>query len=416
MTVRVNKQPFNLREKLSELERPIGLKGNELIRAETTQEARSIAGISNGRKNILYNGDFKIAQRDPDGTRQGAENGYLTVDRWYIYNNAGGSNITHGRDSDVPDEGYSYSYKFDTTGGSPPSTNSNYIMLRQYIEVLDVKHLAFGTTKAKSLTMSFWFKSNHSGSITWNQMIQNGSTQRQISRQVQVIGDDAWHKYEMIIPGDIDGGAIQSNVSGNAENYSGLYFDLIFWTYNGWTGGSRLNDTWQNNVSNQRAYGHVNLLNGANQYVKITGIQLETGKNATEFEHRSYTEELALCQRYFYKLGGAASRSIGFAYTPATSEIAVTTHHPVPMRVDPGVSLRGDNHQSITTDKFRFRYEGNNNIVLPSSGVGINVTQMTTEGGSFWFNGMSHGLTKTGEIRTNESNTGEAYIAFNSEL
>ena len=225
MTVRVNKQPFNIREKLSELERPIGVKGNELMRAETAQDARDLAGISNGRKNILYNGDFKIAQRDT-GTQSGSANGYLTVDRWYIYNNAGSSNITHGRDSDVPDEGYSYSYKFDTTGGSPPTTDSNYIMLRQYIEVLDLKHLAFGTPKAKSLTMSFWFKSNHSGSITWNQMIQNGSTQRQITRQVQVIGDDAWHKYEMTIPGDTAGGAIQSNAAGNADNYSGLYFDL----------------------------------------------------------------------------------------------------------------------------------------------------------------------------------------------
>jgi hypothetical protein len=248
-------------------------------------------------------------------------------------------------------------------------------------------------------------------------MIQTGApTQRQISRQVQVIGDGAWHKYEMTIPGDTAGGAIQSSAAGNAENYSGLYFDLIFWIYTGWTNGSRFNDTWQNNVTGERAVGHVNLLNGANQYVKITGIQLETGKNATEFEHRSYTEELALCQRYFYKLGGAASRSIGFAYTPSTSEIAVTTHHPVPMRIDPGVSLRDDNFATITPNYFRFRYAGNNNFVLPSSGVGINVFQMTTEGGSFWFNGMAHGLTIPGEIRTNESNTGESYVAFNSEL
>ena len=60
MTVRVNKQPFNIREKLSELERPIGVKGNELMRAETLQDVRDLASISNGRKNILYNGDFKI--------------------------------------------------------------------------------------------------------------------------------------------------------------------------------------------------------------------------------------------------------------------------------------------------------------------------------------------------------------------
>ena len=336
MTVRVNKSSFNIREKLSELERPIGLKGSELMRSETVQEARNVAGVSNGRKNILYNGDFKIAQRD-SGTQSGADNGYLTVDRWYVYNNAGSSNITHGRDSDVPDEGYSYSYKFDTTGGSPPTTNSNYIMLRQYIEVHDVKHLAFGTPKAKSLTMSFWFKSNHSGTITWNQMIQNGSTQRQISRQVQVIGDSAWHKYEMTIPGDTAGGAIQSSASGNAENYSGLYFDLIFWTYTGWTNGSRFNDTWQNNESSERAVGHINLLNGANQYVKITGIQLETGKNATEFEHRSYGEELALCERYFQLLTTENEELLGVGYVQNSTSVYVVSLFRTTMRTVPTI-------------------------------------------------------------------------------
>jgi hypothetical protein len=415
MSVSVTKSGFNVREKLKQLQKPIGLKGSELMRAETVQEARNVAGVSNGRKNILYNGDFKIAQRN-SGTVSGTSNtGYVTVDRWFVYNSAGGSNISHGRDADVPNEGFSYSYKYNVTTAAPNS-NNNYLMLRQYIEVLDVKHLAFGTPKAKSLTMSFWIKSNHSGTITWNQMIQNGSTQRQISRQVQVIGDSAWHKYEMTIPGDTAGGAIQSSAAGNAENYAGLYFDLIFWTESNWSSGSELNTTWQNNISGERAVGHVQMLTKLNDYLNITGIQLEVGRNATEFEHRSYTEELALCQRYFYKLGGAATRSIGFAYTPSTAEIAVTTHHPVPMRIDPGVSLRDDNFASITPNYFRFRYEGNNNFVLPSSGVGINVTQMTTEGGSFWFNGMSHGLTKTGEVRTNETNTGESYVAFNSEL
>lgn len=341
MTVRIAKQPIDLRSKLSELERPIGLKGNELMKSETAQEARNVAGISNGRKNLLYNGDFKIAQRD-SGTQSGADNGYLTVDRWYVYNNAGSSNITHGRDSDVPDEGYSYSYKFDTTGGSPPTSNSNYIMLRQYIEVLDVKHLAFGTPKAKSLTMSFWFKSNHSGTITWNQMIQNGSNQRQISRQVQVIGDGAWRKYEMTIPGDTAGGAIQSSVTGSADNYSGLYFDLIFWVYTGWTNGSRFNDTWQNNVSGERSVGHVNLLNGSNQYVKITGVQLEVGKNATEFEHRSYGEELALCKRYYQRMGDTATNEIVLGgYSVSGSTIYHSIQLPVEMRAVPTLTQVG---------------------------------------------------------------------------
>ncbi len=405
MTVRVNKDSFNLREKLSELERPIGLKGSELMRSETAQEARNVAGISNGRKNILYNGDFKIAQRDA-GTQSGSASGYLTVDRWYIYNTAGGSNITHGRDSDVPDEGYSYSYKFDTTGGSPPTSNSNYIMLRQYIEVSDVKHLAFGTLKAKSLTMSFWFKSNHSGTITWNQMIQNSTTQRQISRQVQVHGDGAWHKYEMTIPGDIAGGAIQSSAAGNAENYSGLYFDLVFWSYTGWTNGSRFNDTWQNNVSGERAVGHINLLNGSNQYVKITGVQLEVGRNATDFEHRFIGEELALCQRYFWQpvtsqfaaSAAATWGAMGISYSANSYYIPV--QFPTAMRIPPSVGGDGTwrsrrNNVNTFTPSFGIHGSGNvNGCILGFTGGSISAAQ------AFWF----------------EAHSTDANLFFNAEL
>ena len=336
MTVRVNKSSFNIREKLSELERPIGLKGSELMRSETAQEARDLAGIRNGRKNILYNGDFKIAQRNSGVVSGTSNSGYVTVDRWFVYNNAGGSNISHGRDADVPNEGFSYSYKYNVTTAAPNS-NSNYLMLRQYIEVLDVKHLAFGTPKAKSLTMSFWLKSNHSGTITWNQMIQNGSTQRQISRQVQVIGDSAWHKYEMTIPGDTAGGAIQSSASGNAENYAGLYFDLIFWTESSWSSGSELNTTWQNNISGERAVGHVQMLTKLNDYLNITGIQLEVGKNATEFEHRSYGEELALCQRYYQKYNLHYFAPIAYSSTKLIGNV----YFPVEMRTHPTASLVG---------------------------------------------------------------------------
>ena len=78
MTVRVNKDSFNLREKLSELERPIGLKGNELMSADTAQEVRDL--VSAGRKNIIINGDMRIAQR---GTISTVDNNYGCVDRWF---------------------------------------------------------------------------------------------------------------------------------------------------------------------------------------------------------------------------------------------------------------------------------------------------------------------------------------------
>ena len=89
MTVRVNKSAFNIREKLSELERPIGVKGNELMRAETAQEAGALLGV--GRKNMIINGNQDIDQRnDGSATANFSGSGHFVTDRWEGYNQNGG--------------------------------------------------------------------------------------------------------------------------------------------------------------------------------------------------------------------------------------------------------------------------------------------------------------------------------------
>ena len=402
MTVRIAKQPVNIREKLSELEKPIGLKGSELMRSETAQDARDL--VSAGRKNLVYNGEFQIAQRNPNTVSGTSNSGYVTVDRWGVYNNAGGSNISHGIDSDVPNqEPCSYSYKYEVTG-SAPTSDSNYLMLRQYLEVYDVRHLGFGTSGAKSLTLSFWLKSNHSGTVTWNLMSQNAAQQRQISRQVQIDGSGSWKKYVMTVPGDIGGTGI-SNTGGN--NWQGLYFDLIFWTESGWRSVTRFNDTWQNNVSGERAVGHINMLTKLNDYINITGVQLEVGKNATEFEHRSYGQELALCQRYYNK------------YYPSNQEWVYVesgnqTNHrwwycPVipGMRATPTANFIGTwtgsifGGNSITAIALDGAKNGN------GAGYGRMSARVTTNNTNYTTNTIVH---------TDAWNTNNAYVEFISEL
>ena len=90
MTVRIAKQPVNIREKLSELERPIGLKGSELMRAETAQEARDL--VSAGRKNLVINGAMRVAQRGTSGTGSG----YTSVDRFKLSTSSGDVTLSQG--------------------------------------------------------------------------------------------------------------------------------------------------------------------------------------------------------------------------------------------------------------------------------------------------------------------------------
>ena len=392
MTVRVNKPAFNIREKLSKLERPIGVKGHELMGAETAQEARDL--VSAGRKNLIINGDMRISQRgvDAPGT------GYNSVDRIHVATSTADTRSSQGSltSGKVYDKGFRNFVRMTNTTGS---TASNcYREIDYKMESRDLGEFWFNINNSGSYaTLSAWIRS----SVTQKFFVyirSIGGTTKSYTFGFEAIAN-TWVKIEHTIPGDPTLGV-------NNDNSLGMVIRFVV-DYGPDYTGSSTEEVWRVTGSDYTPDSSGTWAATAGATFDITGLQLEVGKNATDFEYRPYGEELALCQRYFYKLGGTGSKSIGFAYTPATSEIAVTTHHPVPMRIEPGVSLRGDNHQSITPNKFRFRYEGNNNFVLPSSGVGINVTQMTTEGGSFWFNGMSHGLTKTGEIRTNESNSGE---------
>jgi hypothetical protein len=365
MTVRIQKPAVNIREKLAELERPIGLNGQALLATSTPQEAFNI--ISAGRKNLIINGGMNVWQRGTSFLDPAS--GDYTADRWK--NSTNPTDIS--RSTDVP-SGEPFTYSMLMAANGSGGTRHAALQGVELPATGSAGPFKVGTT----WTFSCWLKGGASGSIFFGIDFRD----------------------------DPNSGTNAVSVGSTNFNYTTSWQKFTYtFTVGASPGGTNLC---------LAIILYAGTAPANNLY--ITGCQLEQGKVATPFEHRSYGEELALCQRYFYKLGGAAARSIGFAYTPSTSEIAVTTHHPVPMRIDPGASLRDDTFASITPNYFRFRYEGNNNFVLPSSGVGVNVSQMTTEGGSFWFSGMSHGLTKSGELRTNESNTGEAYVAFNSEL
>ena len=126
MTVRVNKSSFNIREKLSELERPIGLKGSELMRAETAQEARDF--VSAGRKNLVINGDMRIDQRNNGASVSlGTATSNFICDRFLFEQGTVSSNASSAqRVTDSPDD-FFYSVKF-TRGAA--SFGSFHLLLR----------------------------------------------------------------------------------------------------------------------------------------------------------------------------------------------------------------------------------------------------------------------------------------------
>jgi len=213
MTVRVNKSSFNIREKLSELERPIGLKGSELMRAETAQEAGSLLGI--GRKNVIINGNQNVDQRNNGSTTadfSGA--GTFVTDRWEGYNNGG--TISGQRVEDAP-PGFKRSIKLTVgTADSRSSTNA-YGGLYYTVEGFDAARFAWGTSGAKYATLSFWTKSSVPGLYTVT--VRDNAFNSYYIATYYIDSTNTWEYKTVTIP-PATGGAFSAG--------NGLAFSLFF--------------------------------------------------------------------------------------------------------------------------------------------------------------------------------------------
>ena len=334
MTVRVNKPSFNIREKLSELGRKFGLKGSELAAAETVQEARDL--VSAGRKNLIINGDMRLAQRATSATA--SNDTYNTVDRFNTWIDYSSGTHLMSQESDAP-PGFSKSVKYTSS-----ATGANYHIFQQNIEANNLGHINAGTNDALPLTMSFWVKSNRPS--TYNFEIINDAGSYHIVKQYTIKQSGVWEHKVIHIPPQTVGGAM------TVDNTSGYY--LYWWlgsnsNYN----GTALTDNWVTYSTPRRNEGGNATLDSG-EYWMITGIQLEVGSNATEFEHRSYGEELALCQRYYCKSykpyqspGAGTSDGLqvirNYDASNSRSDHPAGVQFPVTMRDVPNITLYSQN-------------------------------------------------------------------------
>jgi hypothetical protein len=331
MTVRIAKQPVNIREKLSELERPIGLNGSALMRTETPQEAFSLIGA--GRRNLIINGSALISQRGTSAAGASATGGVVSCDQWKSFINGGsgsGAAFTLQQESSVVPNNFITSLKVNQTGATT-LTGVNYNLIANYIEGYRIAHLGFGTSAAKTITLSFWIRSSITG--TFGGALSNSAQDRSYPFQYTINSVNTWERKTITIPGDTTGTWIKD---------SGRGFELFFSlgtgpSYSGpagaWAGATYLSATGVNNWVGQSSTFY------------ITGVQLEEGKNATEFEHRSYGEELALCQRYYQEIGNGnngANEIVEGGYGTTAMVIYNSIQLLVEMRTVPTLSQVGN--------------------------------------------------------------------------
>ena len=249
-----------------------------------------------GRRNIIINGDQRIAQRGTAAVTVTTSAGYRCIDRMKTdIDGSSGGDYSHEQSGTVPTgQGFTHSSKITVvTQASQPSGTSNAHQFYTQLEKQDVAHLEWGTSAAKTCTISFWVRSSITGTYPFYFRHYGGTTHSYYTNYT-ISSANTWEKKTITVTGYTSGG----NVSGTTD--SGL---LIEWSLGYATGHETgtLNE-WTTSGDQRTAAGSVYLPENAGATWYMTGAQFEIGSQATAFEHRSYGEELSLCQRYFQKL------------------------------------------------------------------------------------------------------------------
>jgi hypothetical protein len=287
------------------------------------------AGVLNiddlyGFRNRIINGDMRIDQRNAGAavTISAAQNIY-TVDRWFGNGENTDGVFTVDQVTDAP-VGFTNSAKITVTTADTSIGSSQFYIFRQYAEGNNAADLGFGTANAKTVTASFWVRSSLTG--TFSGAVNNATNDRNYPFTYSISAADTWEYKTVTIPGDTSGTWLTDNSRG-----VGLTFSLGCGSGSSATAGS-----WTSTSTVFGATGATNLIstNGATWFV--TGVQLEVGSTATPFERRPYTTELALCQRYYYKIikGDGNSRALS-GYNISTTQGIFILNIPVSMRTSP---------------------------------------------------------------------------------
>ena len=247
-------------------------------------------------RNIVINGDMQVAQRSTS-VASITTGGYYTLDRWNVSLSSLGT-WTMSQSTDVPSGyGFASSLKLDCTTADASPSASDVLQIQQRFEGQNLQYLKKGTASAVSLTLSFWVKSTKTGTFICD--LSDTDNTRQISKSYTVSVSNTWEFKTITFAGD---------TTGALTNDNGLSLVLNFWLGAGttYTSGT-LNTSWASTTEANRAVGQVNIADSTSNDFLITGVQLEAGTSATDFEFLPIDVDLDRCFRYFQFYAGTGS-------------------------------------------------------------------------------------------------------------
>jgi hypothetical protein len=363
-----------------------------------TSKARGLADLGNAfddgalsNRNMIINGGMVIDQRNGGASVTGSSSAArFAADRFSLFANTTGT-ITIQQVSDAPD-GFANSNKVTCTSAATSDSSATRVQLYHAIEGHNIANLAFGSSSAKAITLSFWVKASNTG--TYGGSFTNGVINRAYPYQYTISSANTWEYKTITITGDTSG-------TWATDNTGGMY---LFWSLGVGSNYEGTANQW-NGAFDIAPPSSFSLKDNLNATWQVTGVQLEVGDTATPFEHQSYGDTLAKCQRYYYMLANGNNKTIPTGSYYSSTLVALVVSFPVTMRSSPTLdSPTGTNYYGIyansTLDTF-------NNFTAINR-IGVNGASLDAYG-----SGASGTTGHSGPMKTNNAS---AYVAFDAEL
>tara|TARA_A100000172_G_scaffold66069_1_gene45611 strand:+ start:186 stop:1235 length:1050 start_codon:yes stop_codon:yes gene_type:complete len=308
------------------------------------------ANITNNlsNRNIIINGAMEVAQRGTSFTGIDSTAQY-PVDRFFMQNSTGSARHTGTQDTDTP-ANFKNSIKSNcTTASSSLTSNSaDQFKIEYRVEEKGFEWVQFGTANAQALTLSFYIKSSQTGDTAV--ALVNSDNTRSFVHKFTISSTD-WQRVTVNVPGDT-----------GSNWHNGVIGIRIRWGSFGTSYQTSTFDQWQASQKMTTNSNQINFAAATGNTLQITGVQLEAGSTATDFEHRSFAQELNLCMRYYQV--GHAKFYMGNSDTHASCVTFAT-----PMRDDPSLGYTASGGESGShapssteyTRKENFQYFKNGN-------------------------------------------------------
>jgi hypothetical protein len=373
----------------------------------TGQTTFAAAGLDKrpNAKPIIVNGNMAVAQRSTSVTSQNAA-GYKTVDRMYANIDSAGSytviqeSLTSGN---AYNNGFRKAFRLDCTTADASLAADNNLILFYFLEGQDLQMIKKGTSNAEKLTLSFWVKSNKTGTAQVNLVDDDNS--RICGATYTISSANTWEQKVVNYAADTTGAF-------DNDNNKSLTIEWFLDSGSTYSGGA-VPTAWEAKSNADRDQGNLDIAGSTDNDFAITGIQLEVGEYSSTtlppFQFESFEDNLRRCQRYYYKLKNDSGSATGAYWGSGVIDSSTTLKSPIrfpKMRTVPSAF-----ETTGTASDYRVWTSGNTSTVCSSVPT---LDQITSFSGRLLFT-VSSGLT-AGQVGAYRSSTTDAYLAWSAEL